>query len=406
MTDTSRVAEKAARDSYGRILAYLATRTHDIASAEDALADAFTKALTSWPRDGVPGNPDAWILTVARNRLMDRQRRQSRFPTEGDMPDMAMPEDSAAPLEDRRLSLLMVCAHPAIAPDLHTPLMLQTVLGIDAASIARLFLIPPAALAKRLVRAKAKIRDAGIPFHIPETSELPARSAAIREAIYALHALDWLDPADELGEEALFLADLLCRFMPDDPESLGLSALIAFSQSRRQARVVSGVLVPTEMQDVSRWDEVLIAYGDRQLRRAHGLSSIGRFQIQAAIEAVHLARRKTGLTDWLALSQLFHAHIKIAPSAGAAVSHAVVAASLHGAKHGLTALDHLEEQIGPGFQPYWAARAELLSRLGETEKAKTCYDRAISLTTDPPVIRFLRARCAELQRGLASKRED
>lgn len=397
MNGAYRAAEKAARDSYGRILAYLATRTHDIASAEDALADAFAKALTIWPKDGVPGNPDAWILTVARNRLVDRQRHQARFPTESEIPDLPAPDTSAGPLEDRRLALLMVCAHPAIAPDLHTPLMLQAVLGIDAASIARLFLISPAALAKRLVRAKAKIRDAGIPFHIPDPGQLPERSSAIREAIYALHAHDWLDPADDLGEEALFLADLLCRFMPEDAESRGLSALIAFSQSRRLARVVSGVLVPTELQDVSRWDEILIAYGNRQLHLAHAMSSIGRFQIEAAIEAVHLSRKDTGVTDWIALSQLYHAHAKIAPSVGAMVSQAVVSANLHGAEHGLAELDHLERQIGTGFQPYWAARAELLSRVGKIEQAKVCYDKAISLTTHPPVIRFLRERCAALQ---------
>lgn len=392
MNDASRAAEQVARDSYGRILAYLSARTHDIASAEDALADAFAKALTKWPNDGVPTNPDAWLLTVARNRLTDRQRHLVKFPTDSNIPDMPAPHGSNNPLKDDRLALMMVCAHPAIAPDLHTPLMLQTVLGIDAKTIAQLFLTSPAALSKRLVRAKAKIRDAGIPFQIPDTEHLPERSTAILEAIYALHAHDWLDPADGMGEEALYLANLLSQFLPTDAEVLGLCALIAFSHARRTARIVDNTLVPTELQDMSAWDDDLIAYGNRRLHRAYGLASVGRFQIEAAIETIHLARKDTGTTDWEALNQLYHAYLKQVPSAGAMVSQAVITANLHGAEMGLEALASLEKQIGTGFQPLWAARAELLSRIGKLELARGCYDKAISLTTDIPVMQFLRKK--------------
>lgn len=396
MINASRAAEIAARDSYGRILAYLSARTHDIALAEDALADAFAKALTNWPQQGVPDNPDAWLLTVARNRLSDHQRHTTKFPTESDIPEIPAPDLQDSSLQDQRLALLMVCAHPAIAPDLHTPLMLQTVLGIQARIIAKLFLISPAALTKRLVRAKTKIRDSGIPFEIPDLEHLPERSNAIFEAIYALHAHDWLDPADGMGEEALYLTNLLCKFLPNNAEVFGLTALIAFSHARRAARVVDGVLIPIEQQNMDDWDDNLIAYGNRQLSRAYDLASIGRFQIEAAIEAVHLARRDAETTNWKALNQLFHALLKIAPSAGAMASQAIVTANLHGAETGLKALDSLEQQIGTGFQPLWAVRAELFSRSGQFEMARECYDKAISLTTDLPVIRFLKGKRAGL----------
>lgn len=396
LNNASRAADRAARDSYGRILAYLSTRTHDIASAEDALADAFAKALTKWAEDGVPANPDAWLLTVARNRLTDRQRHLIKFPTDNEVPDLPAAHHTDNQLKDERLSLMMVCVHPAISPDLHTPLMLQTVLGIDAKTIAQLFLTSPAALSKRLVRAKVKIRDAGIPFQIPDPEHLPERSTAILEAIYALHAHDWLDPEDGMGGEALYLANLLGQFLPKNAEVFGLCALIAFSHARRTARIIDNTLVPTELQDMSLWDDELIAYGNRQLHRAYGLASIGRFQIEAAIEAVHLARKDSGRTDWDALNQLYHAYLKEVPSAGAMVSQAVVTANLHGAEIGLEALASLEAQVGTGFQPLWAARAELLSRVSKLEQAGVCYDKAISLTTDIPVMQFLRKKRAML----------
>ncbi|MGB0504809.1 MAG: RNA polymerase sigma factor [Pikeienuella sp.] len=396
MSEASRVAEVTARESYGRILAYLAARTHDIALAEDALADAFAKALSKWPETGVPANPDGWLLTVARNRLTDAQRRAGKFPTDSEMPDELMQEGDERPFGDQRLALMMVCAHPAIAADLHTPLMLQTVLGIEAKVIAALFLTSPAALSKRLVRAKAKVRDAGIPFHLPDADQLPQRSGAIMEAIYALHAHDWLDPADGMGEEALYLASLAARLMADNAEVLGLLALIAFSHARRDARIVDGVLAPTEMQDVALWDDGLIRFGHRQLRQAYQLASIGRFQVEAAIEAVHLARKTTGETDWAALNKLYHAYLKTAPSAGAVVSQAVVSANLFGPEVGLDALTKLEAQIGTGFQPLWAARAELFSRAGGMDQARVSYEKAISLTTDLPVLRFLREKLSAL----------
>ena len=396
MTDAARAAELAARDSYGRLLALLSVRTHDIALAEDALADAFAKALDHWPLHGIPDNPDAWLLTTARNRLTDRQRHRLRFPSQSEIPDT--PDDNRIQdgLPDERLSLLLVCAHPAIASDLHVPLMLQTVLGMEARSIARLFLISPAALSKRLVRAKAKIRDAGIPFEIPEGTALAERSSALFEALYALHAHDWLDPADTLGDEALYLADLCSSLMAGNAEALGLAALIAFSHARAGARTVDGMLVPTGEQDVTLWRDDLIAYGKRQLTRAYAKSEIGRFQIEAAIESIHVARKETGRTDWQALNKLYFALQQMAPSAGGLVAQAVVTGRLHGPAAGLRALEIAEAQAGTGFQALWAARADLNAGQGNREAASRCYEKAISLATDLPTINLLRARLDDL----------
>ncbi|MBG6174101.1 RNA polymerase sigma-70 factor (ECF subfamily) [Labrenzia sp. EL_208] len=399
MTDAARAAELAARGSYGRLLALLSSRTHDIALAEDALAEAFARALSHWPAHGIPDNPDAWLLTTARNRLTDSQRRQFRFPTVNEIPDMPSSELADGSIPDRRLSLLMVCAHPAIAQDLHVPLMLQTVLGLEAKTIARLFLISPVALSKRLVRTKAKIRDAGIPFALPCDDALRERSTAILEALYALHAHDWLDPAENLGDEAFYLADLLGRLIVDNAEALGLAALIAFSHARARARIVDDMLVPTDEQDVTLWNDALIRYGKRQLHCAYVKSSVGRFQIEAAIDAVHIARKETGSTDWLALNKLYVALLKIAPSVGSLVAQAVVTGRLHGPRAGQEALDAAETVTGSGYQPLWAARADLQARAGNHLAAAKSYDKAISLATDGPTINLLaRKRALELKK--------
>ncbi|MEO9574057.1 MAG: DUF6596 domain-containing protein [Tateyamaria sp.] len=394
MSDAVRAAETAARDSYGRLLAYLAARTRDIGLAEDALSHAFTKALSDWPVSGVPDHPDAWLLTVARNAVIDRQRHLTRFHKDTEVPDMPAPETADA-LPDERLALMMVCAHPAIARDLHTPLMLQTVLGVEARVIAQLFMVSPAALTKRLGRAKAKVKAAGIPFSLPGPEDLPARAAAIREAIYGAYGLDWVAPGDGLGDEALYLADLLTRLLPGDAEAAGLAALIAFGNACAGARVVEGVLVPTDVQDVRLWDEELQFYADRQLTRAFGLGDLGRFQIEAAIQQVHMARKDNGETDWNALNYLYHGLIQIAPSVGAQVAQTVVTARIHGAEAGLKALTEIELDCGHAVQTLWAARADMMSDLGDVEAACAAYDRAIDLTAEAPVIAFLHAQRAK-----------
>lgn len=400
MTQAARAAELAARASYGKLLAILSARSRDISLAEDCLADAFAEALANWPRHGVPTTPDAWLLSVARNRMTDRHRRMMRFPETDEILDMMEADPVQLELPDRRLSLMMVCAHPAIATEIHTPLMLQTVLGIQAADIARIFMIPPSSMAQRLVRAKRKIKQARIPFDLPDQAKLAERASAMFEAIYAVHALDWLDPADGLGEEALYLADLLARLMAQNAEARGLAALIALSHARRTARFVDGLFVPLDEQETGLWDREVMAYGLRQLNAAKGLDQIGRFQLEAAIQAAHMVREAGRDPDWDALNKLYFVLIKLAPSLGAQVAQAVVTSHLHGSAAGLQALDRIEAQSKVAFQPLWAARADLLVRTRRPDQADTAYEKAISLTTDAPLRRFLQEKQRKLRNGM------
>ena len=398
----ARSAGVAARDSYGRLLALLAAATSDLAGAEDALADAFERALRTWPAQGVPGNPDAWLLTVARNRLRDEwksARAQRAVPLDAVPDTLAHIDDvDVDAIPDRRLELMLVCAHPAIDRAMHTPLMLNTVLGFTAEQVGRAFSVPAPTMATRLVRVKKRIKAAGIPFRIPDLADLPARMSSVLEAVYGAYVIDWATgpQARQLPSEALHLAEVLTTLVPGDPEVLGLAALIELSAARAPARVdADGRFVPLADQDPALWNQELISRAHDHLRAAHARGQLGRFQLEAAIQAVHCARGRDGTTDWPTLLTLHRILQAVAPSLGSGVALTAVTAEVDGPAAGLAALDALLLEAGQRarlFQPAMATRAHLLDRLGRQQEAVAAYDSAISLTHDTAEREYLEGR--------------
>ena len=403
-SDAQARAEDVARAAYGKLVAMLASRSGDIISAEDALADAFVAALKTWPTRGIPDKPEAWLLTVAKNRRTDQARRDARLvitDKANDMADAQAIEPEEAQL-DERLKLLFVCAHPAIDEAIRTPLMLQTVLGLEAEQVAKAFLVSPTAMAQRLVRAKKKIKSAGIPFVIPEPEAYPDRMGAVLEAVYGAYAVDWLEGDGDISHEAFFLANILAELAPDNAEALGLTALIGFIEARRDARIDDGVLVPVPEQNVALWDTHLIEHSVSvltlaSLKRAPQ-SMPGRFQLEAAIQSVHAARSVTGQTDWRALSQLYQGLLQTYPSIGAAVSRAAVVAEDAGPSEGMKMLELIDYDGLESYQPFQAVRAHCLAQLGRTAEAAKAYGKAISLCTDRPSQRWLEQKISDLKK--------
>jgi RNA polymerase sigma-70 factor (ECF subfamily) len=402
----ARLAERVARESYGRLLALLTARTRDVAAAEDALADAFAAALTAWPRAGAPDNPEAWLFAAAKRKLIDAARRAQTAAageaeiTRGIEEMEAAVSDRGAP--DRRLGLMFACAHPDIDPAARTPLMLQTVLGFSADRIAAAFLVAPATMSQRLVRAKKRIAEAGIPFDVPPPEDWSARLGGVLQAIYAAYAEGWADAegADPdrvaLAEEAIWLAAALAQQAPHEPEALGLMALLLHLEARRPARRVGGRFVPLEEQDVSRWRTGMQGEAEMLLMKAAEADRIGRFQLEAAIQSAHTSRRSRGEADWAAIVLLYEALSRFTSSPIVHLNRAAALARGDGAEAGLAALNALDAAVLKSYQPYWALRADLLGRLGRVEEARAAYDEAVARERDPAVIRFLSERRAAL----------
>ena len=409
-TETHRAIELVARQSYGRLVAYLSARTRDVAGAEDALSEALIAALTAWPRDGLPKSPEAWLLTTARNRLIDRVRHRqmqasnaSALELLADTGDDVMSQVGRADeLPDERLKLLFVCAHPAIDESIHTPLMLQTVLGLDATAIARAFVVAPATMGQRLVRAKAKIRQAGIAFEIPDAAALPARLDAVLRAIYAAYNSGWEDAAGSnassqgLVDEAIWLVRVLKERMPNEAEVRGLLALMLHCEARRPARrSADGRFIALSEQDPQRWLRPMIDEAERELAAAARMQRTGRFQLEAAIQSAHAERARSGRTDWQSIALLYEGLVRLSPTLGARVGHAAAVAQVKGAAVGLELLDAIDSRTAHGYQPYWAARAHLLAEAGRRSDAQTAFDRAIELADDPAIRAHLLRRRAD-----------
>lgn len=397
---THTAIEGVARHSYGRLVAYLAARSGDLAGSEDALSEAFAAALQCWPSAGVPDRPEAWLLHAARNHLIDAARHRNvrrktepllQVAAEAERAALAYPE-----FPDERLKLLFVCAHPAIDVAVRTPLMLQTVLGLTAARIAPAFLVSPAAMDRRLVRAKTKIREARIAFRVPDPPEWGERAAFVLDAIYAAYTAGWEAAAGDdsahqpLAAEAIALGRVTVRLLPKDPEAHGLLALMLHCEARRESRMgAGGKFVPLDRQDPASWSTALIAEAEDHLREAHAMDRVGRYQLEAAIQSIHAARVATGVIDWKEIALLYEGLVRMAPATGAQVGRAVAIAQSGDVEAGLHALDRIDADRAATYQPWWAARAHLLRLLGRTAEARAAFERAAGLTEQASVREYL-----------------
>jgi RNA polymerase sigma factor (sigma-70 family) len=393
--------EAIARNSYGRLIAYISARSGDVAGAEDALGDAIAAALERWPADGVPQKPEAWLLHAARNRVIDAARRHRvRQDTEPFLRQITEEAQTVSvtheQFPDERLKLLFVCAHPAIDPAARTPLMLQTVLGIDAARIASAFLVSPAAMSQRLVRAKNKIRDAGIPFRVPEPPEWHERVSFVLDAIYSAYTTGWESLMDvssthrALAGDAIAIGRTLVQLMPAEPEALGLLALMLHCEARRAARYTNnGEFLPLDRQDTALWSRPMIDEAEAHLQQAAAFKRMGRYQLEAAIQSIHAHRAVSGNIDWPEIALLYEGLVQVAPGIGSLVGRAVALAQTGDPAAGFAALEAILANRTADYQPYWAARGHVLALLNRKDEAQKAFTRAASLTDDPALRDYL-----------------
>lgn len=396
-------AEKAARDHYGRLVAWLAAHCGDLERAEDAVSDALEAALRTWPEQGVPRRPESWLLTAAKRRVIDDARRAKTRRDKVDRLRLDAQEAASVPfrtgLPDRRLELLLVCAHPDVPANVRTALMLQTVLGLNADRIGSAFLVKPATMGQRLVRAKRSIAAAGIPFEVPAAEALVERAGYVLDAIYAAYGTGWEIAQDTgalgtgLAREAIWLARLVVDLLPEVAEAKGLLALMLYCESRRAARRdAAGAFVPLHEQVTELWDRQAIDEAESLVRAAASLRQHGPYQLEAAIQSLHAHRLRSGATDWQKIGQLYAVLVERFPSLGAHIGYAASLGRAGAPGQGLALLDQLPMPRVERYQPYWAVRAFLLAELGQAEGAASAYERAAGLSEDPAVRRWLLAQ--------------
>ena len=398
--------ERVARLSYGRLVAILASRTGNVTAAMDALSDAVVRALEVWPLQGVPSNPEGWLIAIARHRAADAGRSAARAAAATETLTLLEEERTDmghAATPDRILNLMFVCAHPAIEARMRTPLMLQLVLGLDARRMAGAFLIAPGTLGQRLTRARAKIEAARIGFALPDGDDLAPRLAHVLDAIYAAFTvgIDGEGAGDakstSLAREALWLGSLIAARMSDAPEAQALFALMLYTQARRPARVdAAGCLIPLDAQDTGLWDARLMADADMAMRLAARAPTLGRYQIEAAIAAAHADRRHGHPTDWGAIAARYRGLAALHPTTGALTGLAAALGEAGDPAAGLAVLDTADPGHIASYQPWWAVRAHLSALAGATDQAIACFDRAIALCPDTAARAFLAKKKANL----------
>ncbi|GAA1936838.1 RNA polymerase sigma factor [Kitasatospora viridis] len=396
--DVGEAITRAHRAEWARVVASLTRRFGDLDVAEEAAAEAFATAVERWPADGVPPNPGGWLTTTANRRAIDRLRREAKRDAKqqearmsyADPPDpfLSLPlSPSASPIEDERLRLVFTCCHPALAMDSRVALTLRMVGGLTVAEIARAFLVGEATMGQRLTRAKAKIKAARIPYRVPSEQDLPERLAGVLAVLYLVFNEGYLatgpgtDPVrQDLTAEAIRLTRLLRALRPDDGEVAGLLALMLLTEARRTARVSpDGELVPLDEQDRADWDRELIAEGHRLVRERLATGAApGRYQVLAAINAVHTSARRAGDTDWSQVIALYDQLARLDRSPIVALNRAVAVAELDGPGVALAAVDRLDPELA-GYHAYHATRADLLRRLNRRQESRAAYERAIEL---------------------------
>lgn len=402
MQGAKAAVERVFRAEYGRLIASLVRRFGDIDIAEEAAGEALVAALEKWPQAGAPANPGGWLTTTAGNRAIDRIRRDKQRDAKHQAAFMDYddtPHEPTGPVEDDRLRLLFTCCHPALAPQVRIALTLRLLGGLTMAEIARAFLVPETTMAQRITRAKKKIAAAKVPYRVPEAADLPERLGGVLTVLFLIFNEGYLATGDgnpvraELTGEAIRLTRILRQLLPTEPEVAGLLGLLVLTEARREARVRNGQLVPLAEQDRTGWDHTLIAEGHDLVRECLAINHPGRYQILAAINAVHTDAPTASDTDWSQVVALYDQLTRLDPSPIVALNRAVALAELDGPKVALTQVDRLPLT---GYHAWHAARADLLRRLGRSTEAKQSYDAAITATHNTAERAYLNRKRGEL----------